>query len=89
LVIEIDLTSKTQVSAYTALQVPEIWQFDRDTLTISTLENGQYSTTDSKIFAGFPLDVGIPQFVQMSRSSGTRSTLRAFRQWVRGQIGLG
>jgi Uma2 family endonuclease len=35
LAIEIDVTSKTQISAYQALKVPEIWRYDNGNLEIN------------------------------------------------------
>lgn len=41
LALEIDVTSKTQLSAYEALQVPEIWRYEKDKLQIYGLRDGQ------------------------------------------------
>lgn len=84
LAIEIDVTSKTQLSAYEALQVPEIWRYQNRELQISVLHEGKYvETQTSSTFPGFPVIEGISRFPEMSRSAGTRPALKAFRQWIR------
>jgi Uma2 family endonuclease len=42
LAIEADITSKTTLAAYAALQVPEVWIYDHGRLTINLLQNGDY-----------------------------------------------
>lgn len=88
LAIEIDLTSKTQLSAYEALQVPEIWRYQNRKLQISVLSQGKYvETQTSPTFPNFPAVIaGISQFLDMSRTIGTRPALKAFRQWIRDRI---
>ena len=88
LAIEVDVTSKTQVSAYEALGVPEIWRYYDGTLHVSVLHDGSYVESDiSPTFPILPLVEGMTQFVAMSTTEGTRPALRAFRQWVRQQNG--
>jgi Uma2 family endonuclease len=87
LVIEIDVTSKTQLSAYEALKVPELWCYVDRKLQINVLRDGQYIQVDSSpTFPSLPAIAGIAKFVEMSRTAGTSPALRAFRQWVREQI---
>ncbi|WP_392480212.1 Uma2 family endonuclease [Nostoc sp. C110] len=87
LAIEIDVTSKTQISAYQALKVPEIWRYESKNLEINLLQGEQYiKSLTSAIFPGFPVNEIIPRFVEMARTTGTSSALRSFRQWLREQI---
>jgi Uma2 family endonuclease len=87
LAIEIDVTSKTQLSAYEALQVPEIWRYQNRMLQISVLHEGKYiESATSLTFPNFPVVEGISQFLEMSRVAGTRPALRAFRAWIRERI---
>jgi Uma2 family endonuclease len=87
LAIEIDVTSKTQLSAYEALKVPELWCYVDLKLQINVLRDGQYIQVEtSPIFPDLSAISGITKFVEMSRTAGTSSALRAFRQWVREQI---
>jgi Uma2 family endonuclease len=87
LAIEIDVTSTTQVSAYEALGVPEIWRYENHQLQISVLRDGKYVESEtSPTFPDLPVIEGISQFVEMSRTVGTSPSLKAFRKWVRVQI---
>jgi Uma2 family endonuclease len=86
LAIEIDLTSDTQVSAYEALGIPEIWRYKNRRLQVNIWQNGKY--VESQISASlpdFPAIEGISKFVEMSREIGMSAALRAFRQWLREQ----
>jgi Uma2 family endonuclease len=86
LAIEIDVTSKTQLSAYEALKVPELWCYVDRKLQINVLRDGQYIQVEtSPIFPDLPAIAGITKFIEMSRTEGTSPALRAFRQWVREQ----
>lgn len=87
LAIEIDVTSKTQVSAYQALKVPEIWRYIQGRLEISLLQEGQYvNSQTSLVFPTFRVIEEIPRFVEMARITGTTLALRAFRKFVREYI---
>lgn len=87
LAIEIDVTSKTQISAYEALKVPEIWQYENGKLEINLLVGEQYVKSEtSRTFPNFSVSEIIPRFVEMARTTGTSSALRAFRKWVREQM---
>jgi Uma2 family endonuclease len=87
LAIEVDVTSKTQLSAYEALGVPELWQFAQGSLKINVLQAGEYVESDSSpTFPDFPIIEGIDRFVKMSLTEGSSAALRAFRKWVRERI---
>lgn len=87
LALEIDVTSKTQLSAYEALQVPEIWRYEKRQLQINVLQEGKYVESQSSLtFPSFPVMEGLSRFLEMSRTAGTRPALKAFRQWVRERI---
>jgi len=66
LAIEIDLTSRTQISAYAALKVSEVWCYDSGKLKISVLQNNYVDTKVSPTF-NFPLFGVIPQFIKRVR----------------------
>lgn len=85
--LEVDVTSKTQLHAYEALGVPEIWRYEEGQLRIHVLQAGRYMESPvSPTFPDLPIVAGMSRFVEMSRTAGTSSTLRAFRQWVREQV---
>lgn len=87
LALEIDVTSKTKLSAYEALQVPEIWRYEKGRLQIYILRDGQYIESQTSLnFPNFPVIEGISRFLEMSRTAGTRPALKALRQWVREQL---
>jgi Uma2 family endonuclease len=87
LAIEVDVTSKTQLDAYEALGVPELWRYENGKLQINILEDGKYIESEiSPTFPNLPSDEAIPRFVEQSRTLGRSPTLRLFRQWVREEI---
>lgn len=56
LAIEVDVIAKTQLAAYAALGVPELWLYERGQLNIYTLAASQYqATTTSPTFSEFPI----------------------------------
>jgi Uma2 family endonuclease len=84
LAIEVDVTSKTQLDAYKALGVSELWRFESGRLRISVLRDGQYvDSQTSPTFGGIPIVEIFFSFVQQSLVEGRSSTLRAFRRWTR------
>ncbi|MEI6064547.1 MAG: Uma2 family endonuclease, partial [Pseudanabaena sp. ELA748] len=67
LAIEVDLTSQTQVSAYEALGVAEIWRIRNDRLEINLLQDGKYvSSATSNIFPSLPIVEGFSLFLERS-----------------------
>jgi Uma2 family endonuclease len=87
LAIEVDVTSKTQLSAYEALRVPELWRYEKGKLQINLLRDREYvESQTSPNFPNFPVIEEISQFVEMSRTAGTSAALRAFRTFVRERI---
>ncbi|QSJ20901.1 Uma2 family endonuclease [Nostoc sp. UHCC 0702] len=87
LAIKIDVTSKTQISAYEALRVPEIWRYENRNLEISLLQGEHYvNSQTSPTFPNFAVIDIIPRFVEMARTTGMSSALKEFRKWVKEQI---
>jgi Uma2 family endonuclease len=85
--IEIDLTSKTQMSAYLRLQVPEVWCYDRSRLSINILQAGEYvEVTESPTFPGWRIIEIMPKFIIQGRSQMMSAVRKEFRQWVRDQL---
>ena len=88
LAIEIDVTSKTQLEAYEALQVPELWRYENNQLQINLLQEGKYvASQSSPIFPGLPIMELVTEFVVQSAILGRSPSLRAFRKRVRQSIG--
>ena len=86
LALEIDITSRTHANIYQALKVPELWQFEKNNLRISILQDGNYIESQFSLnFPTLPLIKVIPQYLQQSKTVGRNATLKAFRNWVRQQ----
>ncbi|HLO51367.1 MAG TPA: Uma2 family endonuclease [Kamptonema sp.] len=73
LAIETDVTSKTKLSAYLAIAVPEVWVYDRGRLTIYLLRDGEY--VESNVSPTFP-EIAITQIVPAAVA----------RSWVVGYV---
>ena len=87
LAIEVDVTSKTQLDAYEALGVPELWRYREGRLQISVLREGKYVAAEvSPTFPNLPIAEGFSQFIQQSLTEGSSPALRAFRCWVRSYL---
>ena len=86
LALEVDLTSRTHLAIYAALRVPALWRFAQGQLHIAILRGNDYvEVPESPTFPGLPLPEVIPQYLAQSKMVGRNATLKAFRQWVRGQ----
>ncbi|EAZ93183.1 Uma2 family endonuclease [Crocosphaera chwakensis] len=76
LAIECDVTSKTNLEAYQAIQVPELWVYDSGKLKIYLLENGQYIQSEiSPTFPNINLTQIIPDAVERSWQVGSFQAL--------------
>ena len=83
LAIEVDLTSITQISAYEALAIPEIWRYKNGKLEISLFEDGKYlNSSVSKAFPSVPIIEGISLFLKKSKNMPMSALRREFRQWL-------
>ena len=83
LAIEADVTSKTTLEAYAALQVPEVWIYDHNKLKIHLLQNGDYQESDvSLTFPEMAIAAMIPQLVQQAFQEGTSKMLRNLRNSI-------
>lgn len=81
LAIESDVTSKTLLSAYEAIAVPEIWIYRDDSLKIFLLSDGHYLESESSLlFPDLAIKMLIPQLVSRAIAIGASSMLREFRK---------
>jgi Uma2 family endonuclease len=81
--IEIDVTSFTQLKAYEALQVAELWCYSNHQLSIYILHGDRY--VDSEVSPTFPnlkITEAIPRFVEIALNQGRSTAMRACRQWL-------
>ncbi|NJR71110.1 MAG: Uma2 family endonuclease [Synechococcales cyanobacterium CRU_2_2] len=87
LAIEVDLTSDTQISAYEALGVAEIWRYKNARLAINLLEAGCYvESPHSLLFPNLPIIEGISQCLKRSAEIPMSAVRREFSQWVREEV---
>jgi Uma2 family endonuclease len=89
LVVEIDVTSSSQnrPQVYADLGVAEVWLYNGESLVIQQLQNGMYITSQTSQFF---FNIPIPQMAGFLQQAGTEDYLtlvKAFRGWVRSQIG--
>ena len=83
LAIEVDVTSITQLKAYEALKVREIWCYSDRQLSIYTLQDDCYSKAEiSPIFPNLKITEAIPRFVAIALTQGRSAAMRACRQWL-------
>ncbi|GAP96741.1 Uma2 family endonuclease [Leptolyngbya sp. NIES-2104] len=79
LAIETDVTSKTELFAYQALGVPELWIYTKGKLKINVLEAGEYREVSvSPTFPSFAVIDLIPQFMQRAKIVGVSQALEEF-----------
>lgn len=88
LVLEIDVSSLTDVQAYLPLKIPEVWIYrpDRQQLDVYWLENGTYVLRDrSRVFPRIDIRTVIPEWLERSRNQDPITTGIEFRRWIRQQ----
>jgi len=87
LAIEVDVTSRTEISAYTALGVLELWRYADNRLQILVLQGEEYvQVENSPTFPNLPVVEWIMQFLEMSQTEIASVVRRAFRQRVQEQL---
>ncbi len=75
-----DVTSRTTLSAYTSLGVPEVWIYTNRQLTIYILQANSYVESEiSPTFPNLPIIELIPRLVQKAINDGTSQMLRELR----------
>jgi hypothetical protein len=69
------------------LKVAEVWIYNGEFLVVQQLQNGSYITAPTSQFFG---DLSIPDinsWLQRSTTMDYLTLVKAFRNWVRSQIG--
>ena len=80
LVIEIDITSYTNVDDYLAFRVPEVWLLRNDVVTIYSLQEEQYVVVDSsRYFPEIDILSLIADCFDVARDRNTSSAIRQLR----------
>jgi len=81
LVIEVDVTSYTDLDDYLPYQVPEVWLFKKNKLRIYDLQNDRYvENSVSRYFPNFNVSEIVEECWQMSRDRPTSTVIRELRQ---------
>ncbi|KAM3116257.1 Uma2 family endonuclease [Phormidesmis sp. 146-33] len=84
LAIETDGTSKTEIAAYKALEVPELWIFAKGILKINVFQADEYIESEvSPTFSNIAISQIIPQFVKRAKIVGVSQTLEEFETFLR------
>lgn len=86
LVIEVDMTSGSlhKFPLYAQVGVPEIWRFDGQRVTISTLTaHGSYVASTHSTALPLLTDTALTSFLAQSVTLRRTAFLRALRAWVR------
>ncbi len=89
LVVEIDVTSSSQnrLQVYADLGIAEVWIYNGESLVIKQLQNSTYITSPkSQFFLNIPIPE-IADFLQQAKTMDYLELVKAFRKWVRSQIG--
>ena len=81
LVIEIDVTSYSDVQDYLPYRVPEVWLFKNQQLLIYQLQGADYRLqTHSRYFPEFDLPSAIARCVQIAYERNTSAAIRDLKQ---------
>lgn len=81
LVIEIDVTSYTDINDYLAYKVPEAWLFKKGKLSIYVLESENYILQEnSRNFPDIDVSKVVNDALETTRSSNTSTAIRELRQ---------
>lgn len=85
LALEIDVTSRTQTSAYELLKIPEIWRYEQGEIQVFVFQAGRYQQIDdSPTFLGMGILERLPDLMIQLKTEGRNKGLKSFRAWVRG-----
>lgn len=86
LVLEVEYSKPKvdKLSLYAAMGIPEFWRYNGSILRVYVLSEGKYTEVETS--PTFPLVIveQIPKFITQAKKDGQMSTIRAFRNWVRG-----
>ncbi len=81
LVIEIDVTSYSDIQDYLPFKVPEVWFFKKQQLLIYQLQGAEYQLqTYSRYFPDFDLASLIARCVQIAYERNTSAAIRDLKQ---------
>lgn len=86
LAVDVDITSSSlpRMSIYADLQVPEVWRYKDDALTIHLLKGGEYRPSDVGLALPALTGGAITRFLAL-RNEGDAAVVAAFLRWARGE----
>jgi len=85
LVIEIDVTSYSDVEDYLPYRVPEVWLLKKQKLMIYRLQGDSYrKQTQSLYFPNFDLHAAIDRCLEIAYQRNTSAAIRDLKQQLRG-----
>jgi len=80
LVIEVDVTSYSDVEDYLPYQVPEVWLFKQDRLAIYALQEGRYGLQgSSRFFPGVEVSEVVADCLRVAAEKGAGVAMRELR----------
>ncbi len=81
--LETDVTSKTELAAYEALGVPELWIYAGEKLTVNVLVANKYvESQTSPTFPDITVVEIIPQYMQRAKVIGVSQALEEFEKFI-------
>lgn len=81
LVLEVDVTSYSDVNDYLAYQVPEVWLFRKKQLVVYQLQGTEYlAQSQSRYFPDINLTYAIAQCFQVAYARNTSAAIRDLKQ---------
>jgi Uma2 family endonuclease len=84
LVLEIDITSYSEVNDYLPYRVPEVWLFKRERLRVYQFQGNTYTLqTQSRYFPNTDLQSAIDRALQIAYDRNTSTAIRDLRQRLR------
>ncbi|MEG4495086.1 Uma2 family endonuclease [Microcoleus sp. D3_18_C4] len=88
LVIEVDVTSYTDLDDYLPYQVPELWLFKKNKLIIYDLQNDRYvESSVSRYLSNFNVSEIVEECWQVSRERHTSAIIRELRRKIERENG--
>lgn len=85
LVVEVDITSRSRQreQVYGALQIPEIWQFDGQSLTLLVWQEKEYIRMKRSLAFPQVEAQAVEAFLQRAMETDYLELVREFREWLR------
>lgn len=81
LVLEIDVTSYTDVNDYLPYQVPEVWIYKKNQLMIYSLSDNSYKlTSQSRYFPNLNVDKIVEEYLQQAKQDSSSVAIKNLRR---------